>query len=84
MENTSLFQVSELASANARLILKEVCEILQERGYNAVNQIVGYILSGDPGYISNYKDARTKLLSIDRAELLSYILKDYLKWDISV
>ncbi len=79
MENTSLFQVSELASANARLILKEVCEILQERGYNAVNQIVGYILSGDPGYISNYKDARTKLLSIDRAELLSYILKDYLK-----
>jgi len=79
MENTSLFQVSELKSANVKLILKEVNEILIERGYNPVNQIVGYILSGDPGYISNYKEARTKILSIDRTELLDCILKEYLK-----
>ncbi len=79
MENTSLFKVKELESANAKLVLKEVCEILTERGYNAMNQMVGYIISGDPGYISNYKDARAKILTIDRAELVSYILKDYLK-----
>jgi len=79
MENTSLFNVSELESANAKLVLKEVVEILEERGYNAINQLVGYIISGDPGFISNYKDARNKLLSIDRAELVGFILKAYLK-----
>ena len=52
MENTNLFDVSELASANVRLTLKEVAEILKERGYDPVNQLVGYIISGDPGYIS--------------------------------
>ncbi len=79
MENTNLFDVSELASANVRLTLKEVAEILKERGYDPVNQLVGYIISGDPGYISSYKDAREKLTSIDRAELVAYILKEYLK-----
>ena len=82
MENTNLFDVSELASANVRLTLKEVAEILKERGYDPVNQLVGFIISGDPGYISSYKDAREKLTSIDRAELVAYILKEYLKWDI--
>ena len=79
MENTNLFDVSELASANVRLTLKEVAEILKERGYDPVNQLVGYIISGDPGYISSYKDAREKLSAIDRAELVAYILKEYLK-----
>lgn len=79
MDNTNLFDVTELESANAKLILKEVTEILEERGYHAINQLVGYIISGDPGYISNYKEARNKLLSIDRAELVGFILKEYLK-----
>ncbi len=79
MENTNLFNVSELESANARLILKEVYQILEERGYNPINQLVGYILSGDPGYISSYKDAREKITSLERAELVAYILKEYLK-----
>lgn len=79
MENTSLFQVEELASANAKMTLKEVQELLTEKGYNAINQIVGYLISGDPGYISNYKGAREKIMSLDRTELLAYILKDYLK-----
>ncbi len=79
MENTNLFDVKELECANAKLILKEVAQDLSERGYNAINQLVGYIISGDPGYISNYKEARIKLLSIDRAELVGYILKEYLK-----
>lgn len=79
MENTSLFNISELESANVKLILKEVSEILEERGYNPINQLVGYIISGDPGYISNYKGAREKITDIDRAELVAYILREYLR-----
>ena len=79
MENTSLFKVSDLEVANAKLILKEVYQLLEERGYNAINQIVGYLISGDPGYISSYKGARDKIVSIERADLLAYILKDYLQ-----
>ena len=79
MDNTSLFKVSDLEVANAKLILKEVYQILEERGYNAINQIVGYLISGDPGYISSYKVARDKIVSIERADLLAYILKDYLQ-----
>lgn len=79
MENTSLFNVEELEKANAKMVIKEVYSILEERGYNGINQIVGYIISGDPGYISNYKNAREKLTAIDRAELVSYIIKEYLK-----
>jgi len=79
MENTSLFNISELESANVKLILKEVSEILEERGYNPINQLVGYIISGDPGYISNYKGAREKITSLERAELVAYILREYLK-----
>ena len=82
MEETSLFSVQEFDAANAKLILKEVEEILKERGYNPINQIVGYLLSGDPGFITNYKEAREKITSLDRADLLSFILTEYLKWDI--
>ena len=74
-----MFNVSDLESANAKLILKEVYQILEERGYQPINQLVGYMISGDPGYISNYKSAREKILTIDRAELVAYILKEYLK-----
>ncbi len=82
MNNTTLFDVKELEEANMKMILKEVKDILEERGYNSVNQIVGYLLSGDPGYISSYKDARLKITEFDRTELLAAIIKDYLKWDI--
>ena len=79
MENTSLFSREEMECANAKFILKEVSEILKERGYNPINQIVGYLLSGDPGFITNYKEAREKITSLDRADLLSFILTEYLK-----
>lgn len=82
MEEKALFNEEELEKANALLILKEVKEILEEKGYNAMNQIVGYIISGDEEYISNYKDARAKMTSIKRTDLVAYLLKEYLKWDI--
>ncbi len=78
MDDTTLFDVKLIEKESAKRTLKEVYEILKERGYNPINQIVGYLMSGDPGYISSYKDAREKILSVDRAELLAYLLGDYL------
>ena len=54
-EQTSLFNIEELNTEMIRVTLREVYDSLQERGYNPTNQIVGYLISGDPGYISSYK-----------------------------
>ena len=62
----------------SELEIKEVCEALEERGYNPVNQLVGYLMSGDPGYISNHKEARNKILKIDRSKILEILIKEYL------
>lgn len=79
MENTTLFDVAILEKANVKNVIKEVSNLLSERGYNPVNQLVGYFMSGDPGYISSYKGARDKILGIDRAQILAYIIEEYLK-----
>lgn len=76
-ENTSLFKVQDLDAEMTRLTLKEVYEALEERGYNPVNQIVGYLISGDPGYISSYKDARNKIQEIDRAKIVEILLVEF-------
>lgn len=78
-ENTSLFKVEELDAEMTRLTLKEVYEALEERGYDPVNQIVGYLISGDPGYISSYKDARNKIQEIDRAKIVEILLVEFNK-----
>ena len=59
-------------------ILKEVYQALTEKGYNPINQIVGYILSGDPTYITSYNDARNKIRTIERDELLEKMVKSYI------
>ncbi len=78
-ENTTvLFEVTEV---NEKLIydtLKDVFDSLEERGYNPVNQIVGYIISGDLGYISSYKEARNKIAKLDRTMITEVLLKHYL------
>ena len=53
-----------------------------EKGYNATSQIVGYLISGDLGYISSYKNARNIMSNIDRGQVVEYLLNNYLKWDI--
>lgn len=78
-EKTTLFDVDLLKKENVSRTLDEVYEALKERGYNPINQIVGYIISGDPGYISSYKDSRKKIVSLDRSELVALILEDYLE-----
>lgn len=78
MSTTYLFSVEELNDALVKDTLKEVFEALEERGYNPVNQLVGYLMSGDPGYISNHKEARNKILKIDRSKILEILVKEYL------
>lgn len=78
-ENTSLFNVQELDTEITRRTIKEVYDALEERGYNPTNQIVGYLISGDPGYISSYKDARNKIQEIDRAKIVETLLVEFQK-----
>lgn len=77
-DKTSLFDVNLIKRKLIASTLQEVCEALKERGYNPINQIVGYLISGDPGYISSYKDSRSKMLDFERAEIMAIILEDYL------
>lgn len=82
MDKTTLFDVATFKSEVITKTLKEVYKSLEERGYNPINQIVGYIISGDPGYISNYENARSKILELDRSELVALLLKNALeKWE---
>ncbi|MBP5678197.1 MAG: IreB family regulatory phosphoprotein [Bacilli bacterium] len=78
-EQTSLFDIQEIDAENIREVLAEVFESLEERGYNPTNQIVGYLISGDPGYISSYKDARSKIQEIDRAKIVEILLSEFRK-----
>ncbi len=83
MDNdTMTFDTKEINSALIRETLEDATQALAERGYNPINQLVGYIISGDLGYISSYKETRNKLSKIDRSVLVETILKDYLKCDI--
>ncbi len=76
---TYLFNIEDINEALIKDTLKEVFDALEERGYNPVNQLVGYLMSGDPGYISNHKEARNKILTIDRSKILEILIKDYIK-----
>ncbi len=83
MDKTTLFDVATFKSEVITKTLKEVYKSLEERGYNPINQIVGYIISGDPGYISNYENARSKILELDRSELVALLLKNTLeRWEL--
>lgn len=81
-DKTSLFKLDGLDTELTRNTLKEVYEALEERGYNPTNQIVGYLISGDPGYISSYKDARSKIQEIDRAKIVEILLVEFQKNNI--
>ena len=81
---TSLFSVEELDDAVAAKTLKEVYEAIEERGYNPINQLVGYIMSGDPGYISNHREARSKISKLDRTKIIDVLVRNYfdkILWD---
>lgn len=77
-DKTMNFKVEREENVKAKDILKEVYQALDEKGYNPINQIVGYILSGDPTYITSYKNARNLIRMIERDELLEKMVKNYI------
>lgn len=80
-KNTVMFNVDKEKVNEARQLLLEVYKALKEKGYNPINQIVGYILSGDPTYITNYQNARSIIRRLERDELLEEVLRAYLEED---
>ena len=78
-EGTNLFHIDELNVYKIRETLNEVIDALEERGYDSNNQIVGYLISGDLGYISSHKDARKKMQELDRAEIIEVLLREFQK-----
>ena len=78
MDQTKIYDSGEFQNELIAATIKEVADILDERGYNSINQIVGYLMSGDPGYISSHKEARNKITKFERAEILEVLVKKYL------
>ena len=79
LSNTQFFQVGNAPQIQAKEILEIVYKALREKGYNPVNQIVGYIMSGDPTYITSYKNARSMIMKVERDELVEELLREYIK-----
>ncbi|MCM1123294.1 MAG: IreB family regulatory phosphoprotein [Eubacterium sp.] len=79
LENTQFFAVEGGAETGVKLVLSTVYEALTEKGYNPVNQIVGYIMSGDPTYITSHKSARSLIMKVERDELVEEMLVEYIK-----
>ena len=79
MGETVKFKVEKDTDIDARGILKEVWKALEEKGYNPINQIVGYLLSGDPAYITSHGNARNLIRKLERDELVEELVKNYIE-----
>ena len=77
-DKTVSFKVEKDKTVKTKEILKQVYKALEEKGYNPINQIVGYILSGDPTYITSHNDARNLIRQVERDELLEKMVKNYI------
>ena len=80
-DETVSFNVEKEKNARTKEILKQVYKALEEKGHNPINQIVGYILSGDPTYITSYNNARNLIRQLERDELLEEMVKTYIGLD---
>lgn len=77
--NTQYFKVKTEPEVRVKEVLDLVYNAMAEKGYNPVNQIVGYIMSGDPTYITSYRGARSTIMKVERDELVEELLKEYIK-----
>ena len=77
--NTQYFKVETEPETGVKLVLSTVYEALTEKGYNPVNQIVGYIMSGAPTYITSHKNARSLIMKVERDELVEELLTEYIR-----
>ena len=74
---TAVFSIYDERDQEIRSIVQEVYDVLKEKGYNPINQLVGYILSEDPTYITTYKNARSLIRKVDRDDLLQALVRNY-------
>lgn len=84
IENTQFIKVETEPMTGVQMVLSTVYEALREKGYNPVNQIVGYIMSGDPTFITSHNSARSLIMKVERDELVEELLSSYIankKWD---
>ena len=79
LSNTQYFTVNTEPEIQVKEVLETVYNAMVEKGYNPVNQIVGYIMSGDPTYITSFKGARSLIMKVERDELVEELLKEYIK-----
>ena len=79
LSRTQHFNVQGEPETGVKLVLAAVYEALTEKGYNPVNQIVGYIMSGDPTYITSHNNARSLIMKVERDELVEELLESYIK-----
>lgn len=78
IETTRRFLAKEEYSSEVSLVLRDVCRALKEKGYDPLDQIVGYLLSGDPAYITSYRNARVLIKRLERDRILEELVRNYL------
>lgn len=78
LDETTVVDTNTIVNEDARETLLSICEDLNERGYHPDKQIVAYLISGDPGYISNYKECRNRILKYKREDLLEIMLVNFI------
>ncbi len=78
IHNTQFFRAAQENTMDVSQVLEQVYQALAEKGYNPVNQIVGYIMSGDPTYITSHKNARSLIMKVERDEILEELLSVYI------
>jgi uncharacterized protein (UPF0297 family) len=83
LNNTQYFRVQKETEINVRDVIHSVYAALTEKGYNPVNQIVGYVMSGDPTYITSHKGARSLIMKVERDEIIEELLRFYIDKDIN-
>lgn len=83
VQNTQYFRAVQENKMDVKEVLKLVYEAMAEKGYNPVNQIVGYVMSGDPTYITSHKSARSLIMKVERDEIVEELLKSYIEKNLS-
>ena len=78
-DETTIVDTESIINKNTKKTLLKICEDLEERGYNPTKQIVAYLVSGDPGYISSYKECRNRILEFKREDILELMLVNFIK-----
>ena len=79
INNTQYFNVQKDMDFEVKDVIARIYEALTEKGYNPVNQIVGYVMSGDPNYITSHKGARSLIMRVERDEIIEVLLEDYIQ-----